>query len=96
MFGNEAFIACEWNLISSNGSIFADVGAYVIRPYTVLFRCGMSGRLYVGYSHDVGKHSGGGDFLSCAVALDDHGVAIVSFCGEQHYVVRVSQFVERV
>ena len=50
--------------------------------------------LYVGDAHYVCEHSGCGDACACSVALDQHGVLVVSLSGEKDDVVGALELVE--
>lgn len=52
------------------------------------------GRLYVCHAHNVSKDASRGDGSACSVALDEHGIFVVAFCGEQDNIVGTLQIVE--
>ena len=44
-------------------------------------------RLHICHAHDVGKHTGSGDGGPRTVALNQHRIFVVAFCGKQDDIV---------
>ena len=68
---------------------------HAVTQYNQVFHNLKNYKIILAQAHDIGKDTGCRHTGSRAIALDEHGVFLITFCGEQHHIVASFEHIER-